>query len=342
MCGPGPAVVSEASASCSPAGRQHAGSVWRGLQLCQPQQNALCFPRQQASLRPCRQTLRCFAHPQANQGEHAGVPLGRLCPRVGRAHHLLHAPLQEGGQPRLVILLQIQLLLEDHLQKGRSSALGCHLQRGREGALCCSLGTMERRAGSSVVQQGEQGNSFCADSRPLAAIRLLLTDHLKGARHEVLCDGRQEQQQGRAAPSIWKHQLLPHGHLWGCRRLVCRSFKCTAQQVQPVWEDRSHLQRTHRRAHSISHRIKLEGAHGAQGDSLQAPIVAVDVEHEAVLPLGLPLRQGSGHRGPWLQDAEVVGRRLQARGRLLLGAVSWPRPNGAFRIEVGVSQAAGR
>ena len=176
-------------------------------------------------MRPCRHTVRCHAYPQANQGQHAYpqanqgqhalMPLGWLCARVGCAHHLLHTPLQEGSQPCLVILLQIQLLLEDHLQKGRHgavcchlqkgrhSALGCHLQKGRHSALCCSFRTTRKRAGTFVIQPGEQGNGVYASKCPLAAVRLLLVDHLQGARHELLCGELQEQRPGYSVSSIW-------------------------------------------------------------------------------------------------------------------------------------------
>lgn len=110
-------------------------------------------PPPAADMRPCRHTVGCLAYPEANQGQHAVPPLWRLCTRIGCAHHLLHTPLQEGGQPRLVILLQTQLLLEDHLHKGRNTY--------------CSA--------------AEQGNSFCAHDCPLAAVRLLLQDQLQGA-----------------------------------------------------------------------------------------------------------------------------------------------------------------
>ena len=128
---------------------------------------------------------------------------------------------------------------------------------------------------------------------------LLLQNHPQRAGIMICAAscGRQQQQQGYCVSSIWKHLLLPHGHLWGCRRLVVyRNLQCTGQQLPPVWQDCSYLQHPHRGAHGISHRIKLEGAHSAQGMFLQAPVVAVDLEDEAVLPLGLPLRQGSGHR----------------------------------------------
>ena len=96
------------------------------------------------------------------------------------------------------------LLLQDHLQKSeRSNAMCCHLEKCRTSGSCCSLRTTYRRKnGTSVTQPAEQGISFCAKSGPLAAVRLPLVDHLQGARQELLCDERQQQQQGCSVSSI--------------------------------------------------------------------------------------------------------------------------------------------